>query len=86
MPVLSMRLSGERFELAGDDRAFPPLLKASPRPPERLYGVGDPSALRPGLAVVGARRATPYGRTAARRFASAAAVRGIPIVSGGARG
>lgn len=86
MPVLSMRLSGERFELAGDDRAFPPLLKASPRPPERLYGVGDPSALRPGLAVVGARRATPYGRTAARRFASAAAVRGISIVSGGARG
>lgn len=86
MPVLSMRLSGERFELARDDGAFPPLLKACPRPPERLYGVGDPAALRPGLAVVGARRATPYGRTAARRFASAAAARGIPIVSGGARG
>lgn len=86
MPVLTKRLDGERFELRMSDDAFPGLLRAIPKPPACLYGVGNPAALREGLAVVGARRATPYGRSAARRFASLAADRGIPIVSGGARG
>lgn len=36
--------------------------------------------------VVGARRATPYGRGCAKRFAAAAAERGVAIISGGARG
>ncbi len=87
MPVRQMRLDGERFEIALGDAGFPALLRAIPKPPARLYGVGSPAALgREGLAVVGARRATPYGRSAAKRFASAAAERGIVIVSGGARG
>lgn len=86
MPVKSMKLDGERFELSHAAGDLPPLLASLPKPPARLYGVGDPAALREGLAVVGARRATPYGRSAAKRFASAAAERGIVIVSGGARG
>ncbi len=65
---------------------FPEALKLVPRPPKQLYGVGNPQVLRPGLAVVGARKATPYGRGCARRFAQRAAERGIAIVSGGARG
>ena len=86
MPVKTLKLAGERFELTPQDDRFPALLRAIPKPPKRLYGVGTPDALRPGLAVVGARRATPYGRTAAKRFASLAAEQGIVIVSGGARG
>lgn len=86
MPVRSMELEGERFEMTSSDKGFPDALKSIPRPPERLYGVGSASALREGLAVVGARRATPYGRSAAKRFASQAAERGIVVVSGGARG
>ena len=86
MPVKTLKLTGERFELTPQDDRFPALLRAIPKPPERLYGVGASNALRPGLAVVGARRATPYGRSAAKRFASIAAERGIVIVSGGARG
>ena len=86
MPVRSMKLAGERFELTARDAAFPELLRTIPKPPARLYGVGDPAALKAGLAVVGARRATPYGRGAAKRFASMAAARGIVVVSGGARG
>lgn len=86
MPVKSMKLNGERFELSRTAGDLPPLLESIPRPPARLYGVGDAGALRGGLAVVGARRATPYGRSAAKRFASAAAARGIAIISGGARG
>ncbi len=86
MPVRSMKLSGERFEITARDTVFPELLRAIPKQPTRLYGIGDPAALKAGLAVVGARRATPYGRGAAKRFAAMAAARGIVVVSGGARG
>ncbi|MFR7405007.1 MAG: DNA-processing protein DprA [Coriobacteriaceae bacterium] len=47
---------------------------------------GPPRRAGRGLAVVGARRATPYGRGCAKRFAAAAAERGVAIISGGARG
>lgn len=48
--------------------------------------VGNPEALCEGLAVVGARKATPYGKAAAKMFAGHAARLGINIISGGARG
>lgn len=79
-------LSGPRHEITRDDERFPAALRAIPRPPQRLYVVGNAEALREGLAVVGARRATPYGLGCAKRFAGMAARRGIVIVSGGARG
>lgn len=61
-------------------------LAESPNAPRRLYGVGNPGALRPGLGVVGARKATPYGLQAARLLAGWAAGAGYTIVSGGAVG
>lgn len=81
-----MRLRGPRFELAPGDGAFPAALARVPDPPRRLYVVGDPAALQEGLAVVGARKATPYGTGCARRFAGAAARRDVVVISGGARG
>lgn len=81
-----MTLSGERSELSCSDKGYPPSLMRISSPPQRLYVVGDPHALREGLAVVGARKATPYGISCARRFAGAAASQGVAIVSGGARG
>lgn len=81
-----MRLRGPRFELLPGDGAFPAALARVPDPPRRLYVVGDPAALQEGLAVVGARKATPYGTGCARRFAGAAARRGVVVISGGARG
>ena len=65
---------------------YPERLEEGDRPPARLYVAGNPQALLPGLAVVGARKATPYGLGCARRFAGMAAERGLAIVSGGARG
>lgn len=69
---------------------YPPLLAASPDPPEVLYVRGRLEAAE-GLAIVGSRRPTPYGRRMARRLALAAA--GTPtaggrlsVVSGLARG
>ena len=79
-------LRGERHELRRGQAGYPASLDSAERPPEVLYVLGDPAALQPGLAVVGARRATPYGIGCARRFAGAAAERGIAIISGGARG
>lgn len=79
-------LSGPRFEMTIDDDAYPAVLRHGNRPPVRLYGIGDKTVLREGLAVVGARRATPYGIGCAKRFARLAAEQGIVIISGGARG
>lgn len=33
MPVRSMKLAGERFELTARDAAFPELLRTIPKPP-----------------------------------------------------
>ena len=80
-------LHGNRFELRlGEDAAYPETLARCPRPPKVLYGIGNPAVLQEGLAVIGARRATPYGRTCAYRFAHIAAQKGIVVISGGARG
>lgn len=75
-----------RWEIALGDSAYPEQLARIGDPPKRLYGMGDPALLVPGLAVIGARKSTPYGRTAARLFAGWAAARGEVIVSGAAIG
>jgi DNA processing protein len=75
-----------RWELSPGDAAYPAQLAESPEAPGTLYVAGDPAALAPGLGVVGARRATPYGLWAARRFAAAAATHGATVVSGAAIG
>lgn len=75
-----------RFELRLGDSGYPGQLAESPEPPEVLYGIGDPAALRSGLAVIGARKATPYGLEASARFAGWAAQAGYTVISGGAIG
>lgn len=79
-------LKGDFWELDIEDARFPITLKTIPRPPKRLYVVGNIEALVPGLAVIGARKATPYGKSCAWRFARIAAEKGVNIISGGARG
>ncbi len=84
--VPAHRLAGARTVLRPGDALFPQALRDIPRPPKALYVLGNPHALQEGLAVVGARKATPYGLGLARRFARLAAERGVAIVSGGAKG
>lgn len=79
-------LKGERWEIGRDDVRYPEALRHIAKPPERLYGMGDPGALQEGLAIVGARKATPYGISCAEHFARLAAERGVSVISGGARG
>lgn len=74
------------FVIQRGEPGYPAGLEGVPDSPERIYGIGDPAALRPGLAVVGARRATPYGLAAAGLLAGWAARSGYVVVSGGALG
>ena len=73
--------------LERSDSRFPEGLDLADPPLERLFVIGDSGILAmPALAIVGARKATPYGRHCAARFARLAASRGIVVVSGGALG
>lgn len=79
-------LAGPRHVLDRTSTAWPSRLDEVGAPPRKLFVVGSLDALKVGLAVIGARKATPYGRSCAARFARIAAEKGIPVISGGARG
>lgn len=79
-------MTSQRFTLRLGESGYPVQLACVPRPPRILYGIGDSSALIPGLAVVGSRKASPYGLACATRFAGWAAERDVTIVSGAAIG
>ena len=79
-------LSGSRFEVSIGSSTYPKALTCINKAPHTLYGIGSLESLEEGLAIIGARRATPYGLSCAERFARHAAQRGICIISGGARG
>jgi DNA processing protein len=75
-----------RFELRLGRSGYPEQLAQGVRPPKQLFGMGDPASLVPGLAIIGARKATPYGLTCACRFARLAAESGVTVISGAAMG
>lgn len=69
------------------DEAYPPLLRTTIDPPLALFTRGATTLLqRPSVAIVGSRRATPYGENVARLLARALSDAGIVVVSGLARG
>lgn len=69
------------------DPEYPPQLREIASPPLALYVVGDVSVLsRAGVALVGTRGATAYGKETAEKLAFGLAARGWTVVSGLARG
>lgn len=69
------------------DAAYPDALRDAPGHPLALYVKGDASALAmPSVAIVGTRRATPYGLAQAERFAEGLAADGWMVLSGLALG
>lgn len=69
-----------------EDPDYPSLLKELYDPPVLLYMKGSLQNFASGLAVVGARKCTSYGRNVAEVFSKELAEAGMTIISGGARG
>jgi DNA processing protein len=83
-----LRALGFRF-LGRSDPAFPPLLRSIHDPPPGLFLRGDLDAsvlASDGLAIVGARACSAYGRQIARALGRDLAAAGLMVVSGLARG
>lgn len=85
-----MRTSGPdvsgKFHLRPRDASYPVGLTSDPGSSFDVFGVGNPRALEPGVAIIGARDATPYGLRASALVAEWAAVAGVTVYSGAARG
>lgn len=65
--------------------ALPPALQELPKPPVRLFALGD-LPRGPCVAVVGTRHPTPEAEAFARQFSCELASRGVAVASGGAEG
>lgn len=78
------------WALCRHDSGYPSRLRDMEDAPAVLSGLGDPVALprdtAPVVAIVGARRATPYGLEMARSLGRGLAAAGVPVVSGMALG
>jgi DNA processing protein len=77
-----VRRAGGTVLTALDDH-YPPALRSSEPRPAVLYRAGDPVAFEmPAVAIVGTRRATGYGRSAAQELSDELARAGVTVVSG----
>ncbi len=88
LPTLLARWEAQGIQvIVWDDPRYPERLRHIPQAPAVLYMRGE---LRPeddwGIAVVGTRKATAYGRQVAQEVAAALARHGLTVVSGLARG
>ncbi len=86
----SMRAGGI-WACCRDDPRYPRPLLGDPQSPPALLGRGDPGVLDrldfgTSVTVVGARRASSYGREVARSLAAELAAAGLTVISGMARG
>jgi len=83
---LASRVGGRALTPADDEYPLP--LRKITDPPAVLYVRGDlpPLSPDPGIAVVGSRDCTPYGRRVAERLAADLVRCGLPVISGLARG
>ncbi|ABR48887.1 DNA protecting protein DprA [Alkaliphilus metalliredigens QYMF] len=68
------------------DTNYPEKLRHIYRPPFVLYQRGKLNMAKPGIAIVGARKATPYGKWVAQKFAQELAAYHIGVISGLALG
>lgn len=75
------------YVIARDDVDYPPALRTISDPPAQLYVRGTlRSQDAMAVAIVGARRATEYGKAVSRRLAADLAAAGVTVISGMALG
>ena len=68
------------------DGEYPAILRQIPDPPPILYVLGNFDAIQPAVAVVGSRKATPYGVSATKSLCRDLTAAGVLVVSGMALG
>lgn len=74
-------------KLSRSSAGYPETLTRLSSPPKTLWSRGQPMTLRtPRVAIVGARKCTPYGAMAAKLLGRGLVNRGVCVVSGMARG
>jgi DNA processing protein len=69
-----------------EDDLYPSLLQTTANPPAVLFYKGNDPAFEKTVAIVGSRKATPYGVQTAERVACGLSENGVTVISGGARG
>lgn len=70
-----------------DDREYPEQLRKIKNPPKQLYVKGNIELLSTkGIAIIGSRKCTEYGKKMARKFAKELSLEGFTIISGMAIG
>ncbi len=73
----------ERYIIDIEDESYPDLLREISDPPQKLFCVGNISLLKNRkIAVVGSRKASPYGKWAAIELSKRISNNGITVVSG----
>ena len=85
VPMEKMRKIGAEF-IHLESPKYPERLKQLDDKPTGFFKLGKAPLDRPSVAIVGSRRCSAYGLSAARRFAMCLARAGITIISGLARG
>jgi DNA processing protein len=81
------KLSRNNVKIIADkDIVYPKQLKDSPWHPGAIFAKGEPAQYKHGIAIVGSRKATAYGKTMAYELAYDLAKSGVVVISGGARG
>ena len=74
-------------EISINSKEYPQILKEIYDPPSKLYILGNKEILQQkGIAIVGSRNATEYGKKVAFKFAKDLSQKGINIISGLALG
>lgn len=84
--MIGKKLQGKRTVVDRRSSYYPESFKEIAKPPKKLRVVGDPEVLVEGLAIVGARKATPYGLSCAKHFGEICAKNDVTVISGGALG
>ena len=75
------------IEIKKQDKLYPDYLRMLEKPPETLYCAGNTELLgKTGIAVVGSRKCSEYGKQIAMRIGKAAAGNEVVVISGMAKG
>ena len=85
-PIIEYLIANKIEFITYSDQKYPDRIRTILNPPYGLFVKGTLPSVQNSIAIIGARRASEYGKTVAFQFAYELSSRGITVVSGMARG